>query len=573
MKLGKLFSLVFAAVLAVSVLAACGNQSASNSNNARAAQSASGDSLVTLQVFSMASNTSGLQDNSYWADILRRDLNVLVELLPAGDEAASKLATLMASRSLPDIVLFKDNLTFVTDAIEARMLVNLDNNLAALPNVTANAPMALQFMRDKASGGTGAAYAVPTGTTNQVNRMGSVSGPYLRWDLYKAIGSPRLADIEDYLPVLRQMLALEPTNRDNQINYGMSIFKDWDGNVSWPVRIICEMYGVTQDGLGFMEVNFNTGELTSIYNDNSYFKRAIKFFNSASQMRLMDPDLITDTFNDYTDKANAGRSLFQLLSWTSWAYETEETRNSMRSYKGVFFDNQNMIIPTPPYVGGANGNNWLAVSSSSNHINKALQFVDYMFDYDALWGLAWGERGIAWDVGADGKPYRTQLGWEMRNNNLPFSNGGLISEGLNVMNLYGLPWFVVNPKYGARMDELDWPRSENAPADYVVDIDWRAATGAYDDIDYAYKRGIYVEKPFVMPMPPFPDNLQGILDQVSAENKTFTYQMIVAANDAEFNALWARLVERARGMGADQVNDWVRENFRANAADGARYMY
>jgi hypothetical protein len=43
--------------------------------------------LVTLDVFSMRATTSGLQDNSYWADILKRDLNVQLNLLPAGDEA------------------------------------------------------------------------------------------------------------------------------------------------------------------------------------------------------------------------------------------------------------------------------------------------------------------------------------------------------------------------------------------------------------------------------------------------------------------------------------------------------
>ena len=46
------------------------------------------EDIVTLQVFSMQSNTSGLQDNSYWAEILRRDLGIQIELMPAGDQAA-----------------------------------------------------------------------------------------------------------------------------------------------------------------------------------------------------------------------------------------------------------------------------------------------------------------------------------------------------------------------------------------------------------------------------------------------------------------------------------------------------
>ncbi|MCL2377530.1 MAG: hypothetical protein FWC77_00230 [Defluviitaleaceae bacterium] len=529
------------------------------------------DELVTLRVFSMLANTSGMQDNTYWGEIIRNDLNVQIDLLPAGDEADARLAVLMASRDLPDIVVFRDNPALVTDAIEAGFLVNLDDHHPLIPDILANAHMGLQFMRDNISMGTGRAYAVPNRITNQVNRLGSVSGPYLRWDLYTELGMPHMAAIEDYLEVIQQMLELEPYNLYGQRNLGFSIFSDWDGNVSWPVRIVTEMFGVTQDGFGFSEVNFaNNNSITSIYDDNSYFRRAIRFFNQAHQMGIMDVDIITDTFSDYIEKANAGRILFQLLSWTSWAYETEETRNSMRSYKGVFFDEARHIFPTPPYVGD---NSWNAVSATSNHIDRALQLLNYMYNFDALWHLAWGEQGIAWDLTPAGRPYRTARGWEMFNNHLPFDNGGFISEGLNVMNFFGMPWHVTHPRFNARMDELDWATTEHTPPDFAVDVSWREATGAFDSVEYAYNRGIFVTRPFIPPLPPMPDDLQRILDQVSAENYSFTYRMILANSDAEFDALWDELVHRAYGMGAAEVNDWVRDQFAISLAEGARYMY
>ena len=529
------------------------------------------EELVTLQVFSMPSNMSGLQDNSYWAEILQKDLNVQIELLPAGDEAETKLSALMASNNLPDLVVFKDNVTFVTDAIEAGLIINLDEHMDALPNVAANAKNALQLMRDKNSLDTGAAYAIPTGVTNQVNEAGEAGGPYLRWDLYTQLGSPELKEIEDYLPVLADMLELEPTNSADQPNYGMTIFDDWDSNVSWPVRMITEMYGVTQDGLGFIERNHDTGSMTSIYDDNSYFKRAIKFFYSANQMGLMDPDLITDGWDDYVEKVNAGRSMFQLLSWTSWAYETEDTRNSMRSYKGTWFDSAKVILDVPTYTGGANGNSWYAISSSSKNTDKALAFLDYMYNADNLWTLAWGEQGIAWDVNENG-PFRTETGWKMKNDNLPFANGGTIGEGLNVINAYGIPWTAVNPTYGKRMDEVDWEKMEDAPAAYAVDEDWSEKMNARDGVDYLLKHDMYVTPQYVPALPAFPDNLQAIVDQLSGENKVATYKMIVAADDAEFDALWSALVETAQGLGADEVNDWVIENYDINLAEGEKYM-
>ena len=532
--------------------------------------------LVTLQVFSMPSNTSGLQDNSYWAEILKRDLNVQIELLPAGDEAVTKMASLMASQSLPDIVVFKDHTTYVSDAIEANMIINLDEHKDALPNVFANASMALQFMRDSVSFGTGNAYAVPTGVTNQVSKAGSIVGPYLRWDLYTELGMPAVKDIEDYLPILKDMLELEPTNQEGQPNYGISIFDDWDGSVSWPVRIISEMYGVTQDGLYFMEHNINDGSLKSIYEDDSYFKRAIKFYYQANQMGVMDPDLITDTFDDYAAKASAGRSLFQLYNWTSWGYENAETMESGRTYLSVYFDNERQIAPAPSYVGGASGDAWFAISSTSKNVDAALSFLDYVYSYDGLWNLAWGDQGIAWDIGADGKPYRTELGWEMKNDQKPFENGGMIAEGLNSMNAFGMPWTVVHPVYGARMDELDWTKADFAPASYDVEIDWQTKMNANDDLDYVFKNGLYVEKPFAPQLPPLEGDLGDlklIADALAAENKVATYKMIVAKDDAEFDALWSALVATAEEIGVAELDAWVADQFAISAAEGAQYMY
>jgi len=529
-----------------------------------------GGELVTLQLFAMPSNDSGLMDNTYWAQILREDLNIQLEMLPAGDDAGTRLATMMASGSLPDIVVFRDDLTLVADAIEAGFLINLDDHLDALPNVVANASGALQFIRDFASLDTGNAFAVPLGVNNQRNTRGSIIGPYLRWDLYQQLGSPVLQNIEDYIPLLVDMLALEPVNANGQVVYGISLFSDWDGVVPWQVRILSEMHGVTQDGLASMEFNFNTNELTSIFDDSSYFKRILQFLFDANQAGIMDPDIVTNSFGDYWDKASEGRILFSYFNWTVGTWETDETRTQGNSYKGVFFENQRKIIAAPSYVGG-DGNWWIAIGSNTNHLDEALAYVNHMFCHDGLWRLAWGEQGIAWDLGDDGKPFRTELGWQMRLQNIPFDNGGFISDGINHPQTRGLPWSIVHPRFGVRMDELDWPHGPYDPPEFPVDIDWRNATGAEDDVDYALRRGIYVEAPFILPMPPMPDNIRAIADQVENESRAFVYRIILASSQAEFDNLWQQLQYRTTGMGVEEVNDWVRVHHAIAVAEGARY--
>ncbi|MGE4628316.1 hypothetical protein ACEWFW_07915 [Bifidobacterium catenulatum subsp. kashiwanohense] len=51
-------------------------------------------------------------------------------------------------------------------------------------------------------------------------------GPFVRWDYYKEIGYPKVATLEDLLPVLKQMQdkAREETGSDDV--YALSLFKD-----------------------------------------------------------------------------------------------------------------------------------------------------------------------------------------------------------------------------------------------------------------------------------------------------------------------------------------------------------
>ena len=62
--------------------------------------------VVTLQVFSMPANKSGLMEGYWWTDILEEQVGVKLELLPSGDQGEQKLQALMASGELPDIVVF-----------------------------------------------------------------------------------------------------------------------------------------------------------------------------------------------------------------------------------------------------------------------------------------------------------------------------------------------------------------------------------------------------------------------------------------------------------------------------------
>jgi len=528
------------------------------------------EEIVTLQVFSMQSNASGLQDNSYWAEILRRDLGIQIELMPAGDQAGDKLNSYMANNQLPDIVVFKDDYKLITNAIEAGLLVNLDEHQDKLPNVYANALNGIEYFRDNVSNKTGAAYAVPNSITTQSSTSGITnSGPYLRWDLYKQLGYPVINELEDYLPVLQQMLALEPTNPDGQKNYGISIWSDWDGKFCYPARVVEEFYGVSPEGFGFQERNFVENTFTSIFDDASYYKRALKFYFSANQMGILDPDSLTHGWGDFWDKTSAGRVMFSFWSWGFGTYATAEKDSQGIGFKPVYFTAEKQYNEDgPKYIGSKNA---FAIGKDTKNLDKALAFIDYMYSYDGLWNLALGDKGVFWDLDESGAPYRTELGWKMKDEVLEFENGGLVGDGLNTINAYGMPWFVKHPVYGYRMDEIDWQKADFAPADSTLVVEWREKMGANDDLDYLTQHDLLVQPPFA-PMPPVTDEVEQIMSRVGDMVKTESWKMIFAKDEAEFESLFDAMGEKAQGMGVETADNWVIENYNAALESGAKYM-
>lgn len=528
------------------------------------------EDIVTLQVFSMQSNTSGLQDNSYWAEILRRDLGIQIELMPAGDQAGDKLDSYMVSGELPDIVIFKDEYKYITNAIEANLLVNLDEHQDALPNAYANAINGIEYFRDNVSLDTGFAYAIPNSVTTQSSDSGITgAGPYLRWDLYKQLGYPVVTDLEDYLKLLEDMLALEPTNPDGQKNYGISLFSDWDGIFCYPARVLSEFTGVTPQGFNFQERDFVNNTFTSIFDDASAYKRALKFYFTANQMGILDPDSMTQGFGDYWDKATAGRVLFSFWSWGFGSYATAEKDNQGIGYKPVYFANEKQVREDgPQYIGSKNA---FAIGKNTKNLDKALAFIDYMYSYDGLWNLALGDQGIYWDLNADGAPYITELGWKMKNEVLAFPNGGVVGDGLNTINAYGMPWLVKHPVYGYRMDTEDWIRTEFTPADSALVVDWRETMGADNDLDYITKHDLSVMPPFA-PMNPAPDDIELIVNRIGDMAKTESWKMIFAKDEAEFEALFDAMGEKAIGMGVETADSWIIETYNAALENGAEYM-
>jgi putative aldouronate transport system substrate-binding protein len=429
----------------------------------------------------------------------------------------------------------------------------------------------IQSHRDYYSTGTGKLYTIRTGVSTVGSTVGGNNrGPQLRWDYYKEAGSPKIAEWEDYLPVIKAMIEKHPVNESGQKNYGVSAWTSWDTTHMMPAVWAIYLLGRIQaNDNNFLEIDLVTGNTCSILDDSSAYKRLAKFYFTANQMGLMDPDAMTQTWDDFRAKVNAGRVFFVLDTWSGFG-TPENTARQIGHATVPFAAEKNVSTVSSYWVGGQV---YVSVNRKAKNIDKIMDFLNYIYSPDGEWQLINGRKGVAWDLDSSGEPYTTELGWKLRTDpNAEFPNGGRLGAGYSwVTGEPSLRTTMTHPVYKRQIGGADWIKKAFAPQDNALVQDWQRRMNARDDLDLFIKNNMFVEPPFYG-MPAMPDNIAALAQRVGAAVQPATWKAVYAKDEAEFNSIWAKMVSDAKGIGIDQVNQWVLTEYTKAKAEGAKYM-
>ena len=571
MRFGKVIATVLAAGLLMNSLAGCGQAAKtkeSSNTETTVQEQRTGEDIVTLKVFSMPSNTSGVKEG-WWADILKEKAGVQLEILPSGDEGEQKLQALMASGELPDIVIFKDNKQ-VVNAVAGHMLLAYDDYKELLPNLYQNADNSLRYYADNVSNGEGKAFSVGTRIQTSLETKGTLNwGPYLRYDLYKQIGAPKVETSDDYLDILKKMQEIYPENENKQKVYGFSLWKDWDNRRMALGDLLGNINGISYDICGdFLELNVITNEINTIFDEDSWYLKTLKLYFDANQMGLLDPDSMTQRFDDATGKAGAGRTLFSWWGWATGGFDTTERHNQGIGFMPVEAENIKVLHQGLQPI----GKNWsVSVSSATKYPEAAMRFVDFIYSEEGAMLLHNGPKGVTWDVGDDGKPYVTKEGYEYQlDTTKELPGGSNIPESQNFLNVLPLYETEMSKEYGVPIGYKYWEKTADAPADTKLEDEWQADYGAEDQIEYLSKVDGIAVAPFA-PIPPIPDDLEQISGRVGDVVKTYSWKMVMAKDDAEFNQLKEEMIEKATGMDVQKVNEWYTQEYQKAYEIGKKY--
>lgn len=365
--------------------------------------------VVTVAFF----HTEGLEDtwpSSNELRMLKEQHNIELDFQYYD---ADQFALLMAGGELPDIVTCGPD--YLTTVLDNGLALNLANYMNQLPNLQLEIYQASNELSTILLGGKddGLYFLAPgIGPESAGGDDGSSWGLRVRWDLYKQLGCPEINNMDDYINVIKDMVALYPENEAGEPVYGIAtcnLYARW-------YQMGCQL--MESSGLnpwiwgGTMYMSsWKDSTLYNGYTDteHSAYWTAMKFFNKCWREGLLDPDSFIMTRAELQAKYAANRYVAAVPYEGTQIY-TEAQKKDPNTLMGI------VSLPSPAtfvfadklmLTGNMPSDN-IFVNAKSKNIDNALKVIDFFHDPDVIRTIYNGVQGIDWDYDADGKPYLTE---------------------------------------------------------------------------------------------------------------------------------------------------------------------
>lgn len=546
-KNARILSILTACIMAFSIVGCQSSTSTSTKTQGADLKSIIPKDTVTLNVYSQLANYSGNQIG-WLGKVMKDKFNVKLNIIKSGDGVFS---TRMESGNLGDIVVFGDDATDYKQAIKGNALLDWEKDDVLKDYGSAinkNMQTALQKNKSISNGHIyGFGFDVGSGSSQY---SASIYRPDIRWDLYKQLGYPQVNTLEDFEKVLEDMQKLQPTSETGKKAYGVSLFKDWDGNMVMFVKSTAALYG--WDEFGFGLYNVQTGEYQDTLKSGGMYLRCLKFYNTLYQKGLLAPDSMTQTSDDVSEAYKTGGALFSIFNWLGGGlYNTPAHLNAGKTMQPLAATDQKNLS----YGLNVNGGNrvW-TIGAKTQYPELSMAIINWLSTPEGVMTTTYGPKGLNWDYDKDGKTYLTDLGQACQasgDTQMTGDYSGKWSEGVNQMN--NTTWSVdsVNPdaKNGDTYNYKFWATQLSKPVS-TVEQDWRTKTGATNITQYLEKnKQVAVSLGTSYSETAKSNELTTTWNQVKEAVKSYSWKAIYAKNDAEYNAIVKEMADKANSYG------------------------
>ena len=545
-------------------LAGCGGAAESDTD---AASSESGyDETITIDVYNGLANYMGMQEG-WFAKIVRDKFNMELNIIApnVAGNGDTLYQTRTAAGDLGDLIIV-DNGQQYNELVEAGLLTDASEYYETMENVQ-RFDAAVQNLNKDADGLYGFPTSVSTlKATDPSEGLDPTFGAYVRWDLYGEQGYPEIGTLEDLLPVIQKMQEDNPTTDSGKKVYGFSLFSDWDGNMMNAGKQLVTYYGY--DESGFVLAKADGSDYQSILDSDSEYIRALKFYFEANQMGLVDPESTTQNYDTLFAKFQEGQVLF---SWWPWlgqaAFNTTTNLTEGKGFMLAPIQDQKIFSYGAEVYGGKQ---FIGIGSNAEDPERIAAFIDWLYSSEGVLANSSqtsgssGPEGLTWEM-KDGEPVLTEFGKQALldgDGDVPEEyGGGSYKDGVSALNVNTVLPIDVNPDTGFPYAYTMWESYQNETTDPVKE-DWsKNMGGAESTIGYLEENDQLLVAPGASYVAPEDSSeISTLRNQAKATIIEYSWRMVFAKDEAEFDQLLKEMQETADGLGYQTVLEFDMNN-------------
>lgn len=518
--------------------------------------------VIKLNVYSQLANFSGKQIG-WSADILKKKFNVELNIIPEGDGV---FETRMTSGNLGDIVVWGADNDKYPLAVKNNLLFGWedDNVLDEYgPYIKKNMPDALkknkELTKTITNGASDKLYGF--GANVALNSKDHESFFYTwdtRWDLYKKLGYPKVKNLQDYHKMLKNMQKLCPSDDSGNKVYAVSLWPDWDDAMVMYVKAMATAYyGYDELALGLYDPT--NGKYHDALEENGPYLEMLKWFNDLYQDGLIDPDSMTQTYDEMIAKVQNGGTLFSIFNYSgSLGYNTKEHTSAGKLMYCMKPEDASPIVYGMNTQGGDRV--W-SIGAKTEYPEKCMEIINYLATPEGRMTMEYGPKGYTWDYDDQKHAYLTDVGMKcQKDKNTTMGGGYKGSYHDGELQINNVTWSLdaSNPDSdGETYNKESWA-SYNATPSSDIEKDWRDKTGCTTINEYMEK-GKYTVAPGTSFSKETQDTtLKTTWNQVTTEIKNSSWKAIYAKSDKKFDSVVASMKKSAKKYGYDKCVEWSR---------------
>lgn len=526
--------------------------------------SGSDKELLSLEIYDVAANYQGIQTG--WFDKVVKDrfnleLNIIAPQV-AGDAV---FQTRASTGNLGDILILEG--ADFADCVSAGLVKDISAEIGNYSNLMTYEDQIKTFNEGLPGNEAGITYGIPAQMTNtsptDYSQDVIYSSPLLRWDLYSELGCPEIKDLDGLLDVLEQMMKAHPTNESGDPAYPFSLWADWDGGDGMlgiaNVVQLTTWYGEKIKGSAILKPDNTFIPLTD--KAGTYYK-ILKFLNDAQVRGLVDPDSGTQDWNAACAKMSAGQVYLMWYSWQVGFWNTQDRLKAGNAFIYTPVADQVYYADSDTYYGSGRV---FAVGSQVDDEKYAriMEFLDWYASPEGLTFQHNGIEGFNYTVGDDGKFTLINDNALMDNLPVPEEYGGAgYQDGNNAINQWIVDAISTNPNTGEPYSCQYWSTYKEAT---MTDMkrEWQEKFDAEEPVDYMKKNNLLVVSPNVsVTLPSDSSDISVIRNQCNEALCDYSWRMIFAKDDAEFDSMWDEMCKQMDGFGFQELYDFDVEKFQ-----------